>query len=129
MIDGVLLLLPNLILVGDLDFTLGANEIWGIKVQLDPLAPFFSQLIADHNLVDLYPTYVGPTWRNGRSGIDGISKRLDRFLLSDSIVSSLHRHRVGHHHRISQIIIRFVWNGMWMVLHRVSLSNLTGPGC
>ena len=94
MIDSGLLLLHNLILVGDLKFTLGANEIWGTKAHLNPLMPLFSQLIADHNLVDLAPPYAGPTWRNGRSGVDGISKRLDKFLLSAFVVPSMHRHRV-----------------------------------
>ena len=31
----------------------------------------------------------GHTWRNGRSGDAGISKRIDRFILSDSLLPSL----------------------------------------
>ena len=68
MCDGGLLNLPNLILAQDLNFTLGANDIWGMKAQLDPLASFFSQLIKDHSFVDLAPACAGPTWRNGRTG-------------------------------------------------------------
>ena len=94
---GGLLSLPNLILAGDLNFTLNASEIWGSKLQLDPLGPFFSELFSDHHLVDVAPTGVGPTWRNGRMGEEGISKRLDRFLLSDQLVNSLPRFRVWTH--------------------------------
>ena len=74
-----LLSLPNLILAGDLNLTLNASEIWGTRAQLDPLGPFFSKLFSDHHLVDVAPSYAGPTWRNGRMGEEGISKRLDCF--------------------------------------------------
>jgi hypothetical protein len=30
------------------------------------------------------PAEVLPTWRNGRSGVDGIQKRLDRVYVSDA---------------------------------------------
>ena len=35
------------------------------------------------------PLKSGPTWRNGRAGSEGISKRLDRFLISSSLLPSL----------------------------------------
>ena len=94
---GGLLSLPNLVLAGDLNLTLNASEIWGTRAQLDPLGPFFSKLFSDHKLVDVAPSYAGPTWRNGRMGEDGISKRLDGFVLSDQLISSLPRHRVWAH--------------------------------
>ena len=47
--------------------------------------------------MDVAPSCAGPTWRNGRIGEDGISKRLDHFLLSDQLVSSLPRYRVWAH--------------------------------
>ena len=81
--SGGLLSLPNLILAGDLNLTLNASEIWGSKALSDPLGSFFSKLFSDHHLVDVAPPSAGPTWRNGRIGEDGISKRLDRFLLSE----------------------------------------------
>ena len=74
--SGGLLSLPNLILAGDLNLTLSASEIWGSKALSDPLSPYFSKLFSDHNLVDVAPPYAGPTWRNGRIGEEGISKRL-----------------------------------------------------
>ena len=61
---------------------------------MDPLAPFFTQLLSEHHLVYLAPPCAGPTWKNGRAGSDGISKMLDRFLFSADLVNSLHRHRV-----------------------------------
>ena len=42
MIAGGILDLPNLILAGDLIFTLDDAEIWGKKAHLDPLVPFFT---------------------------------------------------------------------------------------
>ena len=55
---GGLLSLPNLILAGDLNFTLNASKIWGTRAQLDPLGPFFSKLFSDHHLVDVAPSIV-----------------------------------------------------------------------
>jgi hypothetical protein len=37
--------------------------------------------------VDVKPTKIKPTWRNNRSGQDGVSKRLDRFLVTEDITS------------------------------------------
>ena len=86
---GGLLSLPNLILSGDLNLTLNASKICGSKAQIDPLGPFFTQLFADFNLVDIAPSCAGPTWRNDRTGEEGICKRLDRFLLSLSLIDLL----------------------------------------
>ena len=58
---GGLLFLPNLILAEELNLTLNVSEIWGSKAQIDPLAPFFTQLFADYNLVDVAPSCAGPT--------------------------------------------------------------------
>ena len=58
---------------------------------------FFSKLFSDHHLVDVASPCAGPTWRNGRMGEDGISKRLDRFLISDQLVNLLQRYRVWAH--------------------------------
>ena len=76
MADG-LLSLQNIILVGDLNFTISSSEVWGAHARTDPLAPYFTQLITSNNLIDPYANLHGPTWRNGRSGKAGISKILD----------------------------------------------------
>ena len=94
---GGLLSIPNLILAGDLNFTLNASEVWGSKALLDPMGPYLSSLFYSHHLVDIAPSCAGPTWRNGRSGVEGISKRLDHFLLSEQLIGSFPRHRVWTH--------------------------------
>ena len=84
--SGGILGMPNLLLAGDLNFKLSSAKVWGLKARLDPLASYFTQLISRNKLVDLSMYPSAPTWRNGHSGAVGISKRLDRFLLSESLL-------------------------------------------
>jgi hypothetical protein len=79
--DRGLLAIKDLILAGDLNFTLNNDEIWGTTALMDPLAPFFKELFDDSPLVDVAPTELVPTWHNGRIGESSISKRLDRFYM------------------------------------------------
>ena len=51
---------PNIILVGDLNFTISDAKIWGSKARIDTLAPFFSQLLTTTNMVDLAPLLALP---------------------------------------------------------------------
>jgi hypothetical protein len=46
----------NLILAGDLNFTIGVNEVWGASSHLDKMANFFKDLLLTHHLIDLAPT-------------------------------------------------------------------------
>ena len=80
---------PNLILARDLNFTTSELEIWGEHARRDHLSLYFSQLLDSMNMVDLTPTKIGPTWRNGRVGSEGVSKRLDRFMASFTLVPTL----------------------------------------
>jgi len=57
----------------------------------DTLALFFHTLFSAHHLVDFVPDLLTPTWRNGREGAASISKRLDRFLLSEHLISPIDR--------------------------------------
>jgi len=52
--------------------------------------------LRESDLIDLCPIDVGPTWRNGRTLGQGISKRLDRFLMASSLSQVFHRFRVWH---------------------------------
>ena len=61
LVSGGLLGQPNLLLAGDLNFTLSSAEVWGLKARLDPLASFFSQLISGNKLVDLSMNPSAPT--------------------------------------------------------------------
>ena len=49
---------------------------------MDNLILYFAQLLDSMNMVDLAPTTIGPMWRNGRAGLEGVSKILDGFLAS-----------------------------------------------
>ena len=75
-----------MIIGGDLDFTLGAHEIWGPKVRTYPLAIFFNNLLQNLKLIDLDPQKSKPSWTNRRVGEDRIAKRLDRFMLVENIL-------------------------------------------
>ena len=96
-VKGGILNLNNPILAGDLNLTLNNSEVWGEKARLDPLGPFFTNLFSSHQLVDIAPIVAGPTRRNGRSGADGISKGLDRFLLSTNLLEHLPLYRSWTH--------------------------------
>jgi hypothetical protein len=42
---------------------------------------FFNHFFEIQNIIDVELVKIVPTWRNGRKGREGISKRLDRFFL------------------------------------------------
>jgi hypothetical protein len=87
-VDSGLLKEPRLIIGGDLNFTLSSREIWGSLARADPLSDYFLNLLQDSGLVDLAPSHLTPTWRNGRTGKAGITKHLDRFLLDGNLLTS-----------------------------------------
>jgi hypothetical protein len=55
-VDKGIMLHNDLIMAGDLNFTLNAKEIWGTAISLDPLATFFKDLFANTPMVDVAPT-------------------------------------------------------------------------
>jgi endonuclease/exonuclease/phosphatase family metal-dependent hydrolase len=93
-----LLAQENLILVGDLNFTTSIDEVWGVEARSDPLAGFFRDLFQKNHLVDVQPSELVPTWRNGRSGEQNIQKRLDRVYVAEGLLVESTRFRswVGH---------------------------------
>lgn len=94
-VDGSILRAPNLILGGDLNFTLSPNELWGTR-HGDPLSGYFNNVIRDLGLIDVCPIQSSPTWRNRRMAEQGTAKRLDRFLISGTLTLKLDRYRVWH---------------------------------
>jgi hypothetical protein len=48
----------------------------------------FKDLFKAFNLIDILPTNLAPTWRNGRRGSEAVASRLDRFLISESFFTS-----------------------------------------
>jgi hypothetical protein len=83
-VNSGLLATKNLILAGDLNFTVSASEVWGSKAILDPLVEFFKGIFHDSGLVDIVPIEYVPTWCNGRGGLESIEKRLDRVFMSEA---------------------------------------------
>jgi hypothetical protein len=81
-------------MAGDLNFTTSTEEVWGASALPDPLAAFFKEIFIKNHLVDIQPTEVVPTWRNGRSGVDEIQKRLDRVFASDDTLHASARYRI-----------------------------------
>jgi hypothetical protein len=81
------------ILWGDLNITLKIIEIWGSSVREDPLFEFLVQKFEEANLVDVEPIKTSPTCRNLRARKYMFSKRVDRFLVSNSVINYLYRIR------------------------------------
>lgn len=78
--------------LGDLNFTVSAREIWGVRARLDPLSDFFTSMINDACIGS-----ISPTWQNGRIGDANILKGLDRFLIARILAKSV----AGNHLWIS----------------------------
>ena len=74
------------ILGGDLNFTLGTNEIWGPRARVDSLEKYFEKLLRDSRLIDISSVKLKSTWTNRRTGDDRIAKRLDHFLLDEKLM-------------------------------------------
>lgn len=62
-----------------LNLVTSSREIWGDKCRMDVLSPYFQCLFEEDGLIDVEPTTLGPTWKNGRSGSMGVAKSLDCF--------------------------------------------------
>lgn len=65
----------NLIIRGNLNFSLGSGECWGHHAHEDSLLNFFFQLIDSQNLIDVDMEKLPPMWINHRIGEDAISQR------------------------------------------------------
>lgn len=85
--------ITNLIWGGDLNFTLLGHDIYGGRVCLDPLSPFFENKFEVAQMVDIEPVPLNLTWRNSRQGEDGIAKCLDRFLVSEYLLGLFDSYR------------------------------------
>jgi hypothetical protein len=97
----------HLSLGGDLNFSLGIKEVLGSHARLDPLSTYFTQKLDEHNLLDIEPVKFNATWGNNRVGEDNIAKRLDHFLIKDTLLEKSFQLKqwVGHegisyHYRI-----------------------------
>jgi hypothetical protein len=81
-----LLKAKNLILGGDLNFSLGEAETWGPTARPDPLTTRLTHLLSSSGLLDITPRKLLPTWRNMRSGEARVEKHIDRFLVAETLL-------------------------------------------
>ena len=84
--DSSLLNVDNLIMAWGLNFTTSPIEIWGQNAKIDSMVDLFINLLGIFDLIDIIPPVLEPTWTNGRSGKEGILKRLDKFVIKASLV-------------------------------------------
>jgi hypothetical protein len=81
------LYLLNVIVGGDnLNFTTSIQEVWGDYPRRDAQEGFVVQWIVKNQLVDLDPTKLSQTWRNGRGGVNLVAKWIDIFLLLEALL-------------------------------------------
>ena len=75
-------------------------------------------------MVDLNPYHTGLTWRNGRTGTEGVSKRLDRFLVSLQLIPII----LGYIPSKSLIITMCVLSGACLPPVTTTLLSSIGLG-
>jgi hypothetical protein len=78
----------DLILAGDLNFSLSTEEIWGSTIVIDPLETLFKDLFSNTSLVD-----VAPMCCNGKLEDSSISKHLDRLFVEEGLLGPVLRYR------------------------------------
>jgi len=79
--------LDHVILGGDLNFSIGFGESWGSQAQVDSLSGLLMNLLEQHNLANVPMNNPLPTWRNRRVGEAALARRLDRFLIKESLLN------------------------------------------
>eukprot|EP00253_Pinus_taeda_P022073 PITA_22073 len=79
---------PNVILAGDLNLVLHANEKRGGNFFPDPFRNQLEGIMSDHELMDIIPKNRKFTWNNRRLGPGNIMERLDRILVNISLLST-----------------------------------------
>ena len=83
----------NIIIGGDLNFSLGFGESWGSMAQVDAITGYMTDLLERHNLIDVPMNKPLPTWRNRRVGEAALARRLDRFIMKGSRIQQLHQYK------------------------------------
>ena len=81
-------------------------------------------------LLDVIPSSLVPTWTSGRCGVGGVAKRLDRFVMAETLFESVFKYRswaiatrVSNHKAICLHLVfdreknhyPFKFNPIWLV--------------
>eukprot|EP00253_Pinus_taeda_P003346 PITA_03346 len=75
-----------LLIAGDLNSTLGPDEVWGKGKKVDAIGEKIKESMLQFNYVDICLKTLSPTWDNGRLGDAYIAKRLDRFIMHKQLM-------------------------------------------
>lgn len=75
-----------LLVAGDLNCTLGPDEVWGKGKIADSIGEKIKEAMFQYNYVDICPKSLSPTWDNGHTGEAYIAKRLDRFIMHEKLL-------------------------------------------
>ena len=76
----------NIILGGDLNFSLGFRDSWRSAAQFDPITDYMTNLLEQTNFMDIPMQRYLPTWRNRRVGDVALARRLDRFIMKGPLL-------------------------------------------
>lgn len=68
---------------------MGKDKIWGYKAKEKDMSSFFKDMMVLQALKDIVPTPIAPTKQNGSIRSKGISKRLDRLIIIESLYNGL----------------------------------------
>lgn len=77
---------------GDFNIILDSDEAWGAN-HSGFIDDYFINLFASKNLIDIKPPKLVPTWRNERLGQNAITRRLDRVVVSEELLSKICHYR------------------------------------
>ena len=77
---------------GDFNIILDSDEAWGAN-HSGFIDDYFINLFASKNLIDIKPPKLVPTWRNERLGQNAITRRLDRVVVSEELLSKTCHYR------------------------------------
>jgi len=90
--DNDILSIKNLIMEWDFNIILSSEEAWGGSHD-GIIDDYYTDLFSSKNLIDIKPTKLVPTWRNGRFGHGVISRILDKVLVSEDILTDVSIYR------------------------------------
>ena len=90
-----ILCLDNLMIIDDYNTTLRSDESWGARARWDPMARHIGSILELVGLRDIKPSPIVFMWTNLQEDVEFIGKRLDRVMVSESILHSLGKIRSG----------------------------------